>query len=59
MADLTPSRIDPLGGGTDSQPGTPRKEPRLKSKPPAKLDPDLPPVDDENDNGHYLLDELA
>jgi hypothetical protein len=58
MADITPSRIEPLGDGPDDQPGTPKKEPRLKSKVPVKPDPDPPPLDDENDESHRL-DELA
>jgi hypothetical protein len=62
MADITPSRIEPLGDSPDSQPGTPKKEPGLKSKLPVKPDPDPepdpPPLDDENDESHHL-DELA
>jgi hypothetical protein len=58
MADITPSRIEPLGDSPDSQPGTPKREPGRKSKLPVKPDPDPPPWDDENDENHHL-DELA
>ena len=60
MADITPSRIEPLGDSPDSQSGTPKRDPRLKSKIPVAPDPepDSPPLDDEKDESHHL-DELA
>jgi hypothetical protein len=58
MADITPSRIEPLGdGSTDSQPGNPQREPAVKPKLPVAPVPDPPAIADEKES--HQLDELA
>jgi hypothetical protein len=58
MADITPSRIEPLGdGSSDSQQGNPRREPAGKPKLPATPVPDPPVIADEKES--HQLDELA
>ncbi len=57
MADLLPSRIEPLGDGGEL-PADSRRERHPKPKAAEKPVPAPPPIDSENDESHQL-DELA
>lgn len=57
MADLLPSRIEPLGEGAEL-PADSRRDPKPKPKPAEKPTPAPPPLDAEQDESHQL-DELA
>ena len=59
MADITPSRIEPLGDTPERHDGSPDRKPVVWPKVTEKPAPDLPPVEtDEKDEVHQL-DELA
>ena len=58
MADITPSRIEPLGdGSSESQGGNSRQRPVVKPKLPVTPVPDPPAIADEKES--HQLDELA
>ena len=57
MADLLPSRLEPMGDGGE-QPADTRRERKPQPKAVAKPEPPPPPLDTENDESHQL-DELA
>ena len=57
MADLLPSRIEPLGDGTE-QPADSRRERKPQPKAEVKPGPPTPPVDVDSEESHQL-DELA
>ena len=57
MADLLPSRIEPMGDAAE-HPADPRRERKPEPKAAVKPGPPPPPLDTENDESHQL-DELA
>jgi len=57
MADLTPSRIEPLGGSHDNQSENPNRKQGAKEKP-AKAANVTPPIDLDKEEPHQL-DEQA
>ena len=57
MADLLPSRIEPLGDSAEN-PADARRERKPEPKAAAKSAPPPPPLDTENEEKHQL-DELA
>lgn len=58
MADLTPSRIEPLGGSPDSQSENPNRKQAVKQKTSEKAASNPPPIDVDKDEPHQL-DEQA
>lgn len=58
MADLTPSRIEPLGGSPDSHAENPNRKQVAKPKAGEKAPPVPPPIDADKDEPHQL-DEQA
>ncbi|HXX20296.1 MAG TPA: hypothetical protein VEJ46_12910 [Candidatus Acidoferrum sp.] len=58
MADLTPSRIEPVGGSTDSHSENPNRKQAAKTKTAEKPAPVPPAIDADKDELHQL-DEQA
>jgi len=58
MADLTPSRIEPLGGSPDNPSENSNRKRGASQKAPEKAAPTPPPIDIEKDESHQL-DEQA
>jgi hypothetical protein len=62
MGDLTPSRIEPLGGSPDHQPENPSRKPnaRPKEKEPEQSSAPPPPIDfEKSEEEEHQLDEQA
>lgn len=58
MADLTPSRIEPLGGSPDGHAENSNRKQVAKQKASEKAPPVPPPIDADKDEPHQL-DEQA
>lgn len=59
MADITPSRIEPLGETPERHDGNPGRKPVVRPKASEKPAPVLPPVETEEEDEVHQLDELA
>jgi len=59
MAELTPSRIEPLGGSPDSPAENPNRQPGSKQKAVQKPAPAPPPIDADREEEAHQLDEQA
>jgi len=58
MADITPARIEPLGGDAENSQEDSRRGARAKPKPAVTRTPAPPPVESDEDESHQL-DEQA
>ena len=59
MSEILPSRIEPHAANDGQQSQDADRQPKVKSKIPAKPAPDLPPIESEEKDEHHQIDELA